>query len=420
MKKKKRVRLSKTKNKKYRKISKSWKIFFYSFFVMVSLVSAYLFFKAYHYINDIPEAQNITQEEIYRLTRIEETDTRLIRSLKNDAFESWLYEANDEKVKTLAKNKELLLEVMEGKTDVSDIDNVMSEIKRRIDIVEDIDIEELYVLYYKSILPKKYDELMVVFQNATISDAEKISKEAQDLLDLLHKIYNQEGMLTVTNEQSFKKSVSLLDDINNNIIEANKITDQVFSYANLIETIPEPNTKFGMELGDYIDRTNNYIQSKNMVEEFKKKYNELQSDLETNERLIKRSVNMPDLVGMTVKEAKEEIDQLDLNLSIQGYTNTMYKSGESVLENIRGTESWDRNEKDLILKQDPSSQNYKYIVKGSTVTIVVENQSVEKSTQSSESSSSSTSNSNSNSSSNSSITSETTSSSTEETISSDD
>ncbi|WP_462259214.1 PASTA domain-containing protein, partial [Vagococcus teuberi] len=332
------------------------------------------------------------------------------------AFESWLYEANDEKVKTLAKNKELLLEVMEGKTDVSDIDNAMSEIKRRIDIVEDIDIEELYVLYYKSILPKKYDELMVVFQNATIADAEKMSKEAQDLLDLLHKIYNQEGMLTVTNEQSFKKSVSLLDDINNNIIEANKITDQVFSYASLIETIPEPNTKFGMELGDYIDRTNNYIQSKNMVEEFKKKYSELQSDLETNERLIKRSVNMPDLVGMTVKEAKEEIDQLDLNLSIQGYTNTMYKSGESVPENIRGTENWDRNEKDLILKQDPSSQNYKYIVKGYTVTIVVENQSVEKRTQSSESSSSSTSNSNSNSS----ITSETTSSSTEETTSSDD
>lgn len=389
MKKKKRVRLSK--NKKYKKISRPWKTFIYSFFIIMGLVSAYLFFKAYHYINDIPEAQNITQAEIYRLTRIEDSDTRLIRALKNDAFESWLYEANDGKVKQLSKNETLLLEIMEGKTEVSDVDDAMANIKKRLDIIEDVDIEELYILYYKNRLPKQYDALLDVFRKSTVTDAEEMSKDAQELLDLLNKIYNQEGMLVVTNEQSFKKSVSLLDEINDNIIEANKIKDLVYSYDDLVEDIPMPNTKFGMELSEYIDEANSYLESKTMVEEFERKYSELQSNLKTNEKLIKKSVDIPDLVGMTVREAKQEMDQLNLGLSIQGYTNTKYKNGEIVPENIRGVESWDGNEQDKILKQDPSSQVYKFIIKGSTIQIIVENQSIAKRTQSSESSSSSTS-----------------------------
>lgn len=410
MKKKRRVRISKTKNKKYKKISKSWKTFIYSFFIMIGLVIAYLFFKAYHYINDIPEAQNITQEEIYRLTRIEETDTRLIRALKNNAFESWLYEANDEKVKQLSKNETLLMDVMNGKTDVSDIDDTMDNIKKHIDIIEDVDIEELYILYYKKVLPKQYDELLEAFQESTVKNAEEMSKDAQALLDLLNKIYNQEGMLVVTNEPSFKQSVSLLDEINDNIIEANKIKDQVSSYTNLVEAIPTPSTKFGIELGDYVDMANSYLQSKTMVAEFKRKYSELQSNLETNEKLIKRSVDIPDLVGMTVREAKKVVDQLNLNLSIQGYTNTLYKNRDRVPESLRDIETWDGDEQDTILKQDPSSPTYKFIVKGSTIEIIVENQPTEKRTTSSESSSSSTSSST--------TTSQTTSSSTDETTSS--
>ena len=218
-------------------------------------------------------------------------------------------------------------------------------------------------------------------------------------------------MLTVTSEQSFKKSVSLLDEINDNIIEANNIKNQVYSYRNLVEAIPAPNTKFGMELSEYIDSANSYLQSKTMEEEFKRKYSELQSNLETNEKLIKKSVDMPNLVGMTVREAKQEMNQLNLNLSIQGYTNTTYKNGETVPDDIRDTESWDRDEKDKILKQEPSSQTYQFIVKGSTIQVVVENQPIAKKAFSSESSSSSTSSSTSTSS----TTSETTSPSTEET-----
>ncbi|MGX4686986.1 PASTA domain-containing protein [Vagococcus sp. JNUCC 83] len=409
MKKKRRVRISK---KKYKKISKPWRRLIYSFFMIIGLVSTYLFFKAYHYINDIPDAQNITQEEIYRLTRIEETDTRLIRALKNNAFESWLYEANDEKVKQLSKNETLLLDVMDGNIDVSDIDATMENIKKHIDIIEDVDVEELYILYYKKVLPKQYDELQNTFQESTVKNAEEMSKDAQKLLDLLNKIYNQEGMLAVTDEQSFKQSVSLLDEINDNIIEANKIKDRVSSYTNLVEAIPTPSTKFGMELGDYVDMANSYLQSKTMVAEFKRKYSELQSNLESNEKLIKRSVNIPDLVGMTVREAKQAVDQLNLNLSIQGYTNEKYKNRDRVPESLRDIETWDGDEQDTILKQEPSSPAYKFIVKGSTIQIIVENQPVEKKTTPSESSSSSTTSS--------STTSETTSSSTDETTSSSD
>ena len=418
MKKKKRVRISKTKNKKYKKLSKSWKRFIISFFLIISLVSAYLFFKAYHYINDIPEAQNITQEEIYLLTKIEETDTRLIRALKNNAFESWLYEANDEKVKQLSKNEASLLEVMEGKTAISDIDATMVNLRKHIDIIEDEDIEELYIMYYRSVLPRQYNKLRDIFQEATVTNAEKMSTDGQELLDLLNKIYNQEGMLTVTNEQSFQKSVSLLDEINDNIIEANNIKHQVYSYRNLLEAIPAPNTKFGMELSGYVGLANNYLQSKTMEEEFKRKYSDLQSNLETNEKLIKKSVDMPDLVGMTVREAKQEMNQLNLNLSIQGYTNTTYKNGETAPDDIRDTESWDRDEKDKILKQEPSPQTYQFIVKGSTIQVVVENQPIVKKAFYSESSSLSTSSSTSTSIS--STTSETTSPSTEETTESSD
>lgn len=378
-------------NKNYKKKNKPWKVFMYTFFILTTLISTYLFFKSYYFISNIPEANNITQEEIYRLTRIEETDIRLMRALKNDAFDSWLYEANDEKVRQLSNNEKILLDIIEGQTKISTIDDVMDNLKKSIDMIEDTDIEELYILYYKKILPEQYSKANTAFQEMTITNIEKPYQDIVELLDLLNKIYNQKGMLAVTNDQNFKNSVSLLEEVNKNFLEVNTIKEKVYTYDKLIEPIPEPETKLGLELEEHIEKANSYLQSKIIVEEFDEKYETLQSNLEANESLIKKSVKIPNLVGMTVEEANREIDKLNLNLSVQGYTNTVYRNGESVPESKRSIETWDGNRQGKILKQQPSFPAYEFIIKGSTIQLIVENQSVEKKIDTSESSSSSTS-----------------------------
>lgn len=379
------------KSKKNRKeLSRRQKIV-YAIYLLIIVLSFYFFFRAYRYISDIPKANNITQEEIYDLTKIGESDIKLVRALKNDAFDSWLYEANDDKVKKLKKTQGTISSVVEGNVKVSKIDDVIAGLKKNVDTISNADIEELYVLYYKKVLPKQYKKADESFQKMTVEHPEAEYKDIFALLDLLNKIYNQKGMLTVTNDDNFKKSVSLLEEINSNFTEVNKIKMLVADYDTLQEPIPDPETRLGMELDDYVSKANDYLQSSLVVTAFEQKYDELQSNLAYNKRLIKKSVEVPDLVGLTVEQALRELSKEDLNFNIRGYTNKLYRNGESVLEIQRGIETWDDDKKDKILRQEPSHLEYDFILQGSTIKLVVENNPIEKPKESTEPSSSSTS-----------------------------
>lgn len=377
------------KSKKNRKeLSRRQKIV-YAIYLLIIVLSFYFFFRAYRYISDIPKANNITQEEIYDLTKIGESDIKLVRALKNDAFDSWLYEANDDKVKKLKKTQGTISSVVEGNVKVSKIDDVIASLKKNVDTISNADIEELYVLYYKKVLPKQYKKADESFQKMTVEHPEAEYKDIFALLDLLNKIYNQKGMLTVTNDDNFKKSVSLLEEINSNFTEVNKIKTLVADYDTLQEPIPNPETRLGMELDDYVSKANDYLQSSLVVTAFEQKYDELQSNLAYNKRLIKKSVEVPDLVGLTVEQALRELSKEDLNFNIRGYTNKLYRNGERVLEIQRGIETWDDDKKDKILRQEPSHLEYDFILQGSTIKLVVENNPIEKPKESTEPSSSS-------------------------------
>lgn len=379
------------KSKKNRKeLSRRQKIV-YAIYLLIIVLSFYFFFRAYRYISDIPKANNITQEEIYDLTKIGESDIKLVRALKNDAFDSWLYEANDDKVKKLKKTQGTISSVVEGNVKVSKIDDVIAGLKKNVDTISNADIEELYVLYYKKVLPKQYKKADESFQKMTVEHPEAEYKDIFALLDLLNKIYNQKGMLTVTNDDNFKKSVSLLEEINSNFTEVNKIKTLVADYDTLQEPIPDPETRLGMELDDYVSKANDYLQSSLVVTAFEQKYDELQSNLAYNKRLIKKSVEVPDLVGLTVEQALRELSKEDLNFNIRGYTNKLYRNGERVLEIQRGIETWDDDKKDKILRQEPSHLEYDFILQGSTIKLIVENNPIEKLKESTEPSSSSTS-----------------------------
>lgn len=384
--------MKKTKIKKYKKIRKKsnrGKKIVYSIFILLTCLSLYFFFRAYQYISNIPEANNITQEEIYALTRIDESDIKLVRALKNEAFDSWLYEANDTKVKQLQNAKDNVLDITEGKVKISDIDHVIADLKESVTIINEADIEELYGLYYKKMLAKQHKKADVAFQELRLEQPEENYKEILTLLDLLNKIYTQKGMHSVTSELIFKNSVNLLEEINNNFMEVNQIKSMFVNYDNLIEPIPRPETKLGMELDDYVYRANDYLQSKIMVTEFEEKYEELKFNLSENKEQIDKSVDVPDLVGMTVEQARSELTKLKLNISIQGYTNKRYRNGESVPESQRKTEEWDDDKESKVIRQDPSHLEYDYIIQDSTIQITVENKPIEKEEESSDSSSSS-------------------------------
>ena len=384
------------KKKKYKKNKKQLKrkrIIISSLYIFLVSLSCYFFSKSYQYISDIPKANNITQEEIYDLTRIGEKDIKLVRALKNDAFDSWLYEANSDKAKQLPKIQETIVSIIEGKVEVTDIDQVVDELQKDVDIINDSGIEELYVLYYKAVLPDCYDKANNSFQKMTIDQPEKEYNDIFALLDLLNKIYSQKGMQSVTNDMSFKQATSLLDEINNSVNEVNEIKSLVVRYDSLNEPISEPKTKLGMELDRKVYKTNDYINSKLMVKEFEKRYDELQSNLDRNKELIKITTDFPDLVGLTIEEAQQETNKAKLNLTVKGYTNRFYKSGESVPENQREMEAWDDDKKDIILRQSPSYSEYDFVVEGATIEVLVENQPVKKPEETSDSSSSSISNS---------------------------
>lgn len=374
--------------KKRKKINSRQKIVYVIYIVIISL-SFYFTFKAYRYISDIPKANNITQEEIYDLTKIGESDIKLVRALKNDAFDSWLYEANDDKVKRLKKTENTISKIVEGKVKVSTIDRTIAGLKENVDTITDSDVEELYILYYKKVLPKKYKKADVAFQKMTVEHPEEEYKAIFDLLDLLNKIYDQKGMLTVTNDKHFKKSVGLLEEINSNFTEVDQIKSMVADYDTLEEPIPTPETRLGLELDEYVTKVNDYLQSNLMVMAFEQKYSELQSNLANNKMLIKKSVDIPDLIGLTVEEAQRELNKDKLDVIIQGYTNKLYKNGESILESEREIETWDEDKKDRIIRQDPSHLEYDYIIQGSTIKLIVENKPIEKPIESSEPSSSS-------------------------------
>lgn len=379
------------KSKKSRKKSNRNKKIVYSIYVLLASLSLFFFFRAYQYISNIPKANNITQEEIYDLTRIEATDIKLVRALKNDAFDSWLYEANDDKVKQLKKTQDTILSVTEGKVKLSNIDKVISDLKKHVDIINEADIEELYGLYYKKVIPKQYEKADKAFETINIEYPEDNYKEILTLLDLLNKIYNQKGMHAITNDENFKKSVSLLNDINNNFIEVNQIKSQYVNYDSLKEPIPEPKTRLGMELDDYVFKANDYLKSSIMVTEFENKYSDLKFNLAENKKLIDKSVKVPDLVGMTVEQAQKELNKLKLDMNPQGYTSKTYKTGESVPESQRKIETWDDDKEDRVIRQEPSPLDYDYIIKGTTIQLIIENKPIDKPVESSGSSSSSTS-----------------------------
>lgn len=383
--------MKRKKTKKNRKKSNRRRKIIYSIYILLASLSLFFFFKAYQYISNIPKANNITQEEIYDLTRIGATDIKLVRALKNDAFDSWLYEANDDKVKKLKKTEEMILSITEGKVKLSSIDRAMADLKKRVDTISAADTEELYGLYYKKVLPKQYEKADTAFQAMNVEQPEENYKEIFTLLDLLNKIYDQKGMHSITNEESFKESVSLLEEINHNFVEVNKIKEMFVNYDTLNTPIPEPETRLGKELDEYVFKVNDYLQSTIIVTEFEKKYSELKFNLSENKELIDKSVDVPDLVGMTVEQARRELRKIKLDMTLQGYTNKMYRNGERVPEIQKKIEEWDGDKQDRIIRQDPSSVDYDYIIEGSTIRITVENKPTEKPAETPDSSSSSTS-----------------------------
>lgn len=379
------------KRKKSKKNSSRRKLVIYGICSVMIGLSMYFFFRAYHYISDIPEANNITQEEIFNVTKIDESDIKLVRALKNDAFDSWLYEANDDKAKELTETQAIILKIIEGKIDISEIDEVMANLKERTEIITESDKEDLYVLYYKHLLSEYYDKANHSFEEMTVDHPEDNYEEIFDLLDLLNKIYSQKGMLSVVNDQLFRKSVSLLDDINSSFNEVNQIKSLFVDYDVLDNPIPEPETRLGLELNDYVYQVNDYLQSKQMVETFETKYKELQANLSDNELLIDQSIKMPDLVGLTVQQAQRELNRTNLNVSVQGYTNKYYRDGDRVPESQREIETWDDDKQDRIIRQEPAYLDYDFILEGATIQLIVENNPIEKTRNTSESSSSSTS-----------------------------
>ncbi|MGO3732475.1 MAG: hypothetical protein ACTJHC_04770 [Vagococcus sp.] len=362
------------------------KIVYIIYLVIVS-VSCFFFFKAYQYVSNIPKANNITQEEIYDLTKIGESDIKLVRALKNDAFDSWLYEANSDKVKQLPKFQDVVTRIIAGKVKVSDIDETIAKLKKEVEAINDSDVEELYVLYYKAVLPSHYEKANNAFQEMTVAHPDEYYEDIFSLLDLLLKIYNQKGMLSVTNDTTFKKSTSLLNEVNENFQEVNQIKSLFMSYSSLTEPIPEPHTRLGMELDSYVYKANDYLESNLMVTEFETKFEELQDNVTSNKQLIKEIVELPDLVGLTIEEADQMLVKMKLNYSVYGYSNKVYKNGEQVPESKWKDEKWDDDETDRIIRQEPSYFSYDYILQDSEIKLTVENQAVKKPVESTTSSS---------------------------------
>ena len=347
----------------------------------VGLLSATFFFslKAYRYINVLENKDNITQEDVYNLTKIKETDSGLLRSLKNNAFDAWLYEANMKPTAELEPNIKKLNQIYNAKIPVSELDNEVNELKEQIKKINDKDINELYSSYYLKMLDKMTKDTNKATKEAYYKNMVKMTKSAKNLTELCNKIYTQKGMNEVVNSEQFSNALASLNTVSANIRDYNDLNNKVQNYLTLSAEQPGYQTQIGTQINPTLDILNNYIRQSNIVSEFNAKFDRLKEQIASDETKLKSAIDNPNLVGLTVKQAKEAVEKLGLSIKVaNAYSADTFKNGKPVSDKDLSTmRTWDGDENDVIIYQYDGPESYRYILKGLEIEVTVKNQSVE-------------------------------------------
>lgn len=357
------------------KNKKILKIFYGSGALLIVAFSAVTIYD----INHLKPANNYTPAEVYKITRFNANDTGFLVKLKDQVLDQWILNGSSAGVKVLKTNEAVIQKLTEGKFTLDEATSQINSLKKLNKQISDKDINQLWKLYFNKRLEIETNDVNNKFQFSNPEDNLGLLNSANSLIKLDNAIISNDDMSSVSSSDLFNSSITSLNLLNSNINEVNSIKTTLLGFQNSTTLMGDPSTKWGKVYEKDVNVFNSYINAKNALNTFNANYKILNDKLDNQNSIIKNSVNIPDLSGLKVSEAKDRLNQIGLSLSVSGaVANSKYKDGTDVPDNNQGNVDWDNNSDDIINYQRELSKGYVYALKNSTLHVSVTNQSIDK------------------------------------------
>lgn len=301
---------------------------------------------------DIPNRSTLTQQQVLAITDFNDKDTPFLRSLKSAALEDYLTTGNLSKTEALEKNKVLIESILNGTLPEDKLQSSLNTLKKDYGATVK-DIDTLQAQYYVLTLGKQTARLKEIFNHTKVEDLSTLTSETNSIIskseiasnfylkssednnNLLSTINNSIDMLNII-EQQYQQISDLLRAIENKDIQ---------SVEAMQLTLSEP---LASQFNQNLEKLQTYLNQKDSVKATISKISELQN-------LIKNSVDIPNLKGKTLKEAKKIIS--DYNNSKDCSLKLEVKSGDRT------------SDKEEISSQTPDISDWDLIAKDGTIVV---------------------------------------------------
>lgn len=331
----------------------------------------------FFYIDNIKPSNNITADEVYKLTKFKSSDPAIIVRMKDKALDDYILTGSNKDVVQLNKLEKDIYNITDGHYELNKANSSLKELSNNKDFTSN-DINEIRKMYYNSRLKVLNERMDYNLKRSDSNDTTDVMKTGNELLVLDKSITNDSDMSSVTSSEDFNESINMLSQLSDNINEVNSIKKTLKDYNNATEELPHPNTPWGRDYTKQVNRFNNYIKAKNYVNDFNKHFDELKDQLNKNNDIIKKSHDMPDLKGKNVNEAIDILNNIGVKLNVEkANDNSKYKNGDNV-PNPNESIKWDGDKNDQIVVQNENPNNWKFVSEGSTINVTVNNQPIDK------------------------------------------
>lgn len=293
-------------------IKKSKKIYItiWVFSSIIITLSIVLFIYSFNNISF--RKDNLSQGDILTMTSYSKEDSLLIRQLKDKALSDWIATRNTTKLIELNENTKMVTEIMKGELPESKLAYALDNLSKNVNANTE-QIQQLKVQYEVSLLQKNINKLTEVFNNSKVVEWGSM----KSVMSQSDKVVNSLKSASEVWLQSENSDYGLLQEINDGITKLEGVQSQVSVVKKYSELLAKPTQisdiqLVGLEfsapmssqlssqynqLADFVSQNNQIIEQKEIIEQLKQK--------------LSGTVDVPNFVGVTLKEAKKNLAEFN-------------------------------------------------------------------------------------------------------------
>lgn len=323
--------------------------------ILLSISGLTLFI--YSFYNLSSQNNNISQGDVLAQTAYSKHDSSLVRQLKDSALSDWIATRNTTKLEHLTTNKELIEEIGKGDVPRGELESKLDLLAKSLNTT-DYELDKLEVQYEVASLAKNINRLETAFNKVELNNYASQQSVLSCGEELLQNLKRASDIWLKSDEAD----ASLLMEINSGIDKLESVQSQfmvVSEYSNMLVNPKNLSSDklTSLELSEpfAIQLSNNYEMLTNFVSKNSQINYQLQQLASLKEKM-KDTVDIPDLVGKTIAEAKEFLLQY----------NKEHKSG--LVLNVSGSYE---SEEERINGQTPSVSDYDLMKRNSTIEVRV-------------------------------------------------